>query len=78
VSSTAKAWAGRLSLGHDRLSNTGGGIERLLSPPDEQRRVYIQPCPRHPLGCDGGFWYTVGKREEAMMTIAWCPSRSVI
>ena len=26
-------------------------------------------APRHPLGCDGGFSYTVDQREEATMTM---------
>ena len=59
---TAKAKAGRFCLAHNKLSNAGGGIERSLRPvlpplsqPDEQGRAYTQPCPRHPLGCDGGF-----------------------
>ena len=33
-------------------------------------RAYLRGAdPPQPLGCDGGFAYVVGKREEATMTI---------
>ena len=47
----------RIALAHDQAAADG-----RVPPP--------APSPRHPLGCDGGFAYVVGKREEDTMTVA--------
>ena len=56
---TEKARGERFNLGHDRLSNAGGGIERLLNPPDEHRRIH-PTAPAIRLDAMAGFAYVDG------------------
>jgi len=59
------------------LSNAGGGIERLLNPPDEHRRIH-PTAPAIRLDATGAFFFVSQRRRSqttrplTLMAIASC------